>query len=181
MTRNFTTAVFAGGCFWCTEAVFTRLKGVSSVEPGYAGGSVVDPSYEQVSSGKTGHAECIKIEYDSEEISYDDLLTVFFATHDPTQLNRQGNDIGTQYRSVIFYTNHDQQREALSMIKKLSEEQVYANDIATTVEPFTKFYPAEDYHLNYYERNQNQPYCQVVINPKLQKLKERFASLLQNN
>lgn len=181
MTRNLTTAVFAGGCFWCTEAVFNRLKGVSSAEPGYAGGSVIDPSYEQVSSGKTGHAECIKIEYDPEVIGYDDLLTVFFATHDPTQLNRQGNDVGTQYRSVIFYTNHDQQREALSMIKKLSEEQVYGNDIVTTVEPFTKFYPAEDYHLNYYERNQNQPYCQVVINPKLHKLKERFASLLQNN
>jgi len=177
---TFETAVFAGGCFWCTEAVFQRLKGVESVTSGYTGGQVANPTYEQVSGGNTGHAEAIKFVYDPSKISYHDLLEVFFATHDPTQLNKQGADVGTQYRSAIFYTNNDQHAQADGFIKKVDAKKIFSDKVVTTLEPLTEFYEAEDYHKNYYNSNQNQPYCQVVINPKLKKFKEKFASLIQD-
>ena len=179
MESNIQTAVFAGGCFWCTEAVFQKLRGVKSVLPGYAGGEKDNPTYEQVSGGNSGHAEVIKFEYDPAQISFQDLLAVFFATHDPTTLNRQGNDVGTQYRSAIFYTDETQKQAAQEFINNLTSEKVFPEPIVTTLEPLTKFYEAEDYHKNYYERNSGAAYCQVVINPKLKKLKEKFASLLQ--
>lgn len=178
MTQNLKTAVFAGGCFWCTEAVFQKLRGVTSVLPGYTGGVIDNPTYEQVSMGTTGHAEAIKFEYNPEQISYSDLLAVFFATHDPTTLNKQGADVGTQYRSTIFYSNEEEKREAQSYIDQLAKDGVFANPIVTTLEPLTKFYEAEDYHKNYYERNAGEGYCQIVIGPKIAKLKEKFASLL---
>ncbi len=176
---NTQTAVFAGGCFWCTEAVFLKLRGVSSVVPGYTGGQVENPTYEQVSSGNTGHAEAIKFTFDPKQISYRDLLEVFFATHDPTTLNRQGNDVGQQYRSVIFYADEEQKQLAENIVTELNEAKAYPNPIVTTIEPLGEFYEAEDYHKNYFERNQGQPYCQVVIAPKLKKFKEKFASLIQ--
>lgn len=176
---NLQTAVFAGGCFWCTEAVFLKLRGVSSVLPGYTGGHVPNPTYEQVSSGTTGHAEAIKFEFNPEEISYRDLLEVFFATHDPTTLNRQGNDVGPQYRSVIFYADDDQKQQAENIVTELQEAKAFPNPIVTTIEPLGEFYEAEDYHKNYFERNQGQPYCQVIIAPKLKKFKEKFTSLIQ--
>src|SRR3954471_19312457 len=153
-------AVLAGGCFWCTEAVFLDVVGVKSVESGYTGGTVANPTYKQVCGGDTGHAEAIRVTFDPNQLSYDDLLEVFFATHDPTQLNRQGNDVGTQYRSVIFYASDEQKQEAESIIKELEEAHAYSQPIVTTLEPLGKFYEAEDYHKNYYERNQGQPYCQ---------------------
>lgn len=172
-------AVFGGGCFWCTEAVFQKLRGVKSVLPGYAGGEIENPTYEQVSSGTTNYAEVIRFEFDPDKISYRDLLEVFFATHDPTTLNRQGNDVGTQYRSVIFYSDQNQKEQAEKIIQELTTDGAYQNPIVTKLEPLTKFYEAEDYHKNYFERNQDQPYCQVIINPKIKKLKEKFASLLE--
>jgi peptide-methionine (S)-S-oxide reductase len=181
MTRQHEIAVFGGGCFWCTEAVFGELRGVSSVIPGYAGGNVDNPTYEQVCSGLTGHAEVIRIEYDPELINYRDLLTVFFATHDPTTLNRQGNDVGTQYRSVILYAGEQQKQESESFIKELNESQSFAGAIVTTLEPLGRFYPAENYHHNYYARNPYQPYCQYTIPPKLEKLRKRFMDLLKSD
>lgn len=172
-------AVFAGGCFWCTEAVFQKLRGVKSVTSGYTGGSIPNPTYEQVSSGSTGHAEAIKFEYDSSLISFHDLLEVFFATHDPTQLNRQGADIGTQYRSSIFYANDVQKQQAQDFISQVEKDKIFDSPIVTTLEPLSEFYPAEEYHQNYYENNKDQAYCQVVINPKLKKFKEKFTSLIQ--
>ncbi len=180
MDKNLQTAVFAGGCFWCTEAVFQKLRGVKSVLPGYAGGSPETATYEKVSSGATGHAEAIKFEFDPAKISYRDLLEVFFATHDPTTLNRQGNDVGPQYRSAIFYANDEQKQLAESIIKELQDASAYPNPIVTTLEPLQAFYEAEDYHKNYYERNQGAPYCMVVINPKIKKFKEKFASLIED-
>ncbi len=171
-------AVFGGGCFWCTEAIFEKLRGVISVLPGYAGGRMENPTYEQVCSGVTGHAEVIRIEFDKSQISYCDLLTVFFATHDPTTPNRQGNDIGTQYRSIILYTNEDQKREAEAFIKKIDKSDHEGQQIVTEVKPIQAFYEAEEYHLQYYHKNSKQPYCRVVINPKLDKLKEKFNQLL---
>jgi peptide-methionine (S)-S-oxide reductase len=176
---NLEVAVFGGGCFWCTEAIFTRLRGVESVESGYAGGSVVDPTYEQVSMGDTGHAEAIKIEFDPGIIQYEDLLNVFFATHDPTTLNRQGNDVGAQYRSAVFFTSPDQKNAAEEFIKKLEDGGVFADPIVTEVSALKQFYPAESYHRRYYENNQNKPYCQFVINPKIAKLRAKFAPLLK--
>ncbi|MDQ3018330.1 MAG: peptide-methionine (S)-S-oxide reductase MsrA [bacterium] len=176
--QNLQTAVFAGGCFWCTEAVFQKLRGVHSVLPGYAGGGNENPTYEQVSMGSTGHAEVIKFEYDLAQISYRDLLEVFFATHNPTTLNQQGADMGTQYRSAIFYANDEQKTEAGMIIKELTDAHAYEDPIVTTLEPLTKFYEAEDYHKDYYERNKGEPYCLVVINPKIKKFKEKFASLI---
>ncbi len=176
---NKAIAVFAGGCFWCTEAVFLKLRGVSSVLPGYTGGHVPNPTYEQVSSGTTGHAEAIKFEFNPEEISYRDLLEVFFATHDPTTLNQQGNDVGPQYRSVIFYGDEEQKHLAEEIVTELQEAKAFPNPIVTTIEPLGEFYEAEDYHKNYFERNQGQPYCQVIIAPKLKKFKEKFASLIR--
>jgi peptide-methionine (S)-S-oxide reductase len=165
------TAVFGGGCFWCTEAVFGELKGILSVMPGYAGGTVKNPTYEHVSTGKTGHAEVIKIDYDPGKISYNDLLTVFFATHDPTTLNRQGADVGTQYRSAIFYTTESQEKEVEAFIKKLNDS---GSKVVTEVTPLDVFYEAEDYHKKYYLNNGSAPYCQIVINPKIEKLKSHF-------
>jgi peptide-methionine (S)-S-oxide reductase len=173
------TAIFGGGCFWCTEAIFQRLKGVQNVASGYAGGDRKNPSYEDVCTGKTGHAEVIKIEYDPEEISFRDLLAVFFSAHDPTTPNRQGNDVGPQYRSIILYTTPDQKNEAEKYVEKLTDEKTYDKPITTGIKPYDKFYPAEGYHQDYYEKNQNQPYCQLVINPKLAKLKEKHSSLIK--
>lgn len=173
------TAVFGGGCFWCTEAVFQSLKGVLSVLPGYAGGRVPNPSYEQVSSGRTGHAEAIKIEFVPAQIKFEDLLGVFFATHDPTTLNRQGGDVGEQYRSAVFYASPEQKLAAENFIRKLNQEGVFSAPIVTQIQPLDKFYAAEDYHKNYYVKNSGQPYCQAVINPKLAKLRAKFAGLLK--
>ncbi len=169
-------AVFGGGCFWCIEAVFNQLKGAISVMPGYAGGTTKDPTYQDVSNGTTGHAEVVRIEYDPESTSYADLLTVFFATHDPTTVNRQGADVGTQYRSVIFYTTPEQERDAEKMIETLNES---GSRVVTAVEPLDVFYEAEEYHRDYFVKNTSAPYCQVVINPKLDKLKARFHELLK--
>ncbi len=173
------TAVFANGCFWCTEAVFSMLKGIQSVVPGYAGGTLADPTYEKVSNGNTGHAESIKIEYDPSAISYDDLLAVFFNTHDPTTLNRQGNDVGTQYRSAIFYADDEQKIAAEALVKELNDSRAYDKPVVTEVKPLEKFYEAEDYHHEYYAHNKDQAYCQLVIAPKLEKLQKKFAELLK--
>jgi peptide-methionine (S)-S-oxide reductase len=172
-------AVFGGGCFWCTEAVFKMLRGVVAVAPGYAGGSVPDPTYEQVSGGQTGHAEVIRIDYDPEIVSYRDLLTVFFASHDPTTLNRQGNDVGTQYRSIVLFTDEDQRSVAEAMISEINAAATEGAPVVTQVEPLKRFYPAEDYHRDYYANNRWAPYCLAVINPKLKKVKKQFAELLE--
>lgn len=172
-------AIFSGGCFWCTEAVFQRLRGVVSVLPGFCGGNIPNPTYEQVVMGNTGYAEAIKIEFNSDLISFGDLLGVFFATHDPTQLNRQGADVGTQYRSAIFYMSNEQKDRAEKFIEQLESEKIFSNKIVTTLEPTKKFYTAENEHKDYYNQNRNKnPYCQVVIDPKLVKLRERFSHLL---
>lgn len=174
-------AVFGGGCFWCTEAVFSELRGVISVMPGYAGGTVKNPSYEAVCTGSTGHAEVIRIEYDPQQISFHDLLTVFFATHDPTTLNRQGNDVGTQYRSAVFFTTDEQQAEALKFMKAFDAGG--GRPIVTEVTALAPdgFYPAEDYHREYFRKNASAPYCQVIIEPKVQKLQEQFEQLLKTH
>ena len=173
------TAVFANGCFWCTEAVFSSLKGVKLVVSGYTGGKISNPSYEQVSGGATGHAEAIKIEYDPSVISYDDLLAVFFNTHDPTTLNRQGNDVGTQYRSGIFYADEEQKMKAETLVKELNDTKAYDKPVVTEVQPLGEFYSAEAYHQEYYQHHVDQPYCQLVIAPKLEKLEKKFAELLK--
>ncbi len=173
-------AVFGGGCFWCTEAVFKMLNGVNIVLPGYSGGNIANPTYEQVCSGNTGHAEVIYIEFDPLKIKYKTLLTVFFASHDSTTLNRQGNDVGTQYRSIIFYTNENQKNEAQNIINEINNSNKDGDPVVTELKPFDKFYEAEDYHKNYFERNKNAPYCQVIINPKLEKIQKDFAELLNN-
>ena len=174
-------AVFGGGCFWCTEAVFDELRGVQSVVSGYTGGKNKNPTYEQVCMGNTGHAEVIKIEFDAAQISFRDLMTVFFATHDPTTLNRQGNDAGTQYRSAIFYADDQQKEEAAAFMKELGEAKTFKNSIVTTLEPLTEFYAAEDYHQKYYANNSYQPYCQITIPPKLGKLHKQFKELLKSH
>ncbi len=174
------TATLGSGCFWCTEAVFQQLKGVSSVVSGYSGGHIDNPSYEQVSTGRTGHAEVCQIQFDPDQISYEALLEVFFDTHDPTTLNRQGNDIGTQYRSVIFY-HSEKQRETAERVKlELDKSGTWKNPIVTEIVPFKKFYPAEDYHQNYYRNNPNQGYCRVVIAPKLSKFQKVFKLKLKS-
>ncbi len=174
------TAVFGGGCFWCTEAVFKMLKGVVSVLPGYAGGRGI-PTYESVSNGDTGHVEVVQVTYDPVLVTYDTLMTIFFASHDATQVNRQGNDVGSQYRSVIFYTTPDQKAAAEAFIAELDASATSGQPIATTVEPLEKFYEAESYHLDYFNRNQNYSYCSVIIAPKLQKVQEKFAALLKGS
>jgi peptide-methionine (S)-S-oxide reductase len=168
-------ATLAGGCFWCTEAVFKRLRGVISVTPGYAGGIVENPSYEEVSTGETGHAESIQIEFNPKLIPYGKILEVFWHTHDPTTLNQQGNDMGTQYKSAVFYHNERQKKEALKSKEKIEEEGIYKNRIVTEIVPFTNFYKAENYHRDYYERNKDYPYCTFVINPKIQKLMQQYG------
>lgn len=179
METNIEIAVFGGGCFWCTEAIFTELRGVISVMPGYAGGTVKNPTYEAVCTGKTGHAEAIKIEFDPAQISFNDLLTVYFATHDPTTLNRQGNDVGTQYRSIVLYTNEKQKQDAEAFIKKLNDSDPKGKPVVTEIKPLTEFYPAEEYHRNYFKNNFTQPYCQLIIEPKVEKLQKEFAELLK--
>lgn len=174
-------ATFGSGCFWCTEAVFQRLKGVSSVTSGYAGGTMDAPSYEDVSSGTTGHAEVTQIVFDPTVITFRDLLEVFFATHDPTTMNRQGNDVGTQYRSIILYADDVQKKAAEGIIQELKDEKVFSDPIVTSVEKLKNFFPAEQYHQNYYNSNPGQGYCSFVIAPKLKKFKEKFASLLKDN
>ena len=169
------TAVLAGGCFWCTEAVFLDVVGVKSVESGYTGGTVANPTYKQVCGGDTGHAEAIRITFDPEQLSYDDLLDIFFATHDPTQLNRQGNDVGTQYRSAIFPQNEEQQGKAREAIERANADN--GGRVVTTIEPMGEWYPAEDYHQDYWSgEGQRNPYCVAVIPPKLQKLRKSFQN-----
>ncbi len=169
-------ALFGGGCFWCTEAVFLQLKGVSAVTSGYAGGHVQQPTYEQICNGDTQHAEVIMIDYDEAQISFTQLLDVFFATHDPTTLNRQGNDVGTQYRSVIYYLNEEQRGQAQQRIDALKADGL---DIVTELSPAPVFYPAEDYHQNFFARNPSQGYCNFAIPPKLMKLRSKFQDLLK--
>jgi peptide-methionine (S)-S-oxide reductase len=173
-------AVFGGGCFWCTEAIFQNLKGVGSVLPGYSGGNIVNPTYEQVSAGNSGHMEAIEIKFDPAQISFETLLNVFFATHDPTQKNQQGHDIGPQYQSTVFYMDSVQKQIVEEFIKNLDSDNTYGSPVQTEVKAFDKFYPAESYHRNYYNENQNALYCQIVINPKLQKLRSKFANLLKS-
>lgn len=180
MGNNKAVAVFGGGCFWCTEAVFTMMRGVSKVEPGYAGGTTPNPTYEQVSRGDTGHVEVVRIEYDPTEVRYEDLLTVFFGSHDPTTPNRQGADVGTQYRSVVFYATLGQKSAAEKYIKEANESNAMGIPIVTTVEPLNAFYEAEDYHHDYYATHRNAGYCIAVINPKLEKVQKKYAALLQD-
>lgn len=179
MQNDLQIAVFGGGCFWCTEAIFQNLKGVMSVTSGYSGGHVKHPNYKQVSNGNTGHAEAVKIEYDPRNISYRTLLEVFFATHDPTAKNRQGYDIGEQYRSVIFYTSDEQKQTAQTTIQELTNSKADQQPIVTELVPLKEFYEAEDYHKNYYLNHPGQPYCRLVIDPKLAKLKEKYAKILK--
>lgn len=167
-------ATFGGGCFWCTEAIFKNVRGVSSIQPGYMGGKNENPTYEEVCTGKTDHVEVIEIEYDSEVTRFEELLKVFFETHDPTTLNRQGNDIGTQYRSVVFYHDVKQQNIAEEMISYLQENGAFPNPIVTSVEPAQKFWLAEDYHFNYFERNPQNQYCALVVAPKVKKFLESY-------
>ncbi|HMV09811.1 MAG TPA: peptide-methionine (S)-S-oxide reductase MsrA [Cyclobacteriaceae bacterium] len=173
------TATFGNGCFWCTEAIFQRLNGVEKVVSGYSGGKVKNPTYKEVCSGLTGHAEVIQITYDPKKISFDELLEVFWKTHDPTTLNRQGADEGTQYRSAVFYHNDDQKRLAEEYKKKLDASGAFDNPIVTEITPFTAFYPAEDYHQNYFNLNGTQPYCSFVIQPKVEKFEKVFKSKLK--
>ncbi len=178
MDARLKTAVFANGCFWCTEAVFTSLKGVVSVEPGYTGGQVDHPTYEQVSTGETGHAEAVRLTYDPTVISYGDLLAVFFNTHDPTTLNRQGNDVGTQYRSAIFYGDAREKAAAEALVAELNASKAYPRPVVTKVVPLGTFWEAESYHRDYYAHHPSQPYCTLVIKPKLEKLRTQFARLV---
>ena len=176
---EYSLATFGGGCFWCTEAIFSRLKGIKNVVPGYSGGHVENPTYEQVCAGNTGHAECIQTAFNPGEISYDELLEVFWKTHNPTTRNRQGNDIGPQYRSVVFYHTPDQKRLAESYRNKLGKDRIWNSPIVTSIEPFTKFWPAEPYHQNYYENNPSNNYCGLVIRPKIEKFNQIFRNRLK--
>jgi len=178
-TETREVATLGGGCFWCTEAVFNIVKGVEKVESGYCGGSMPNPTYEQVSTGTTGHAEAVQLTFDPSVISFREILEIFFATHDPTTMNRQGPDVGTQYRSVIFYHDAEQKATAEKVIEELDKAEIWESPIVTQVEPFIAFYRAEDYHREYYKRHPNQPYCQQVITPKLAKLQQRFLGKLK--
>jgi peptide-methionine (S)-S-oxide reductase len=175
------TATLAGGCFWCTEAVFSELKGVNRVIPGYTGGTVVGPTYEQVCSGRTGHAEAVEITFDPGTISFHDILGIFFTTHDPTTLNRQGNDVGTQYRSAVFYHDEGQRATAQAVVRELEAAGVWRRKIVTEIVPFSAFYPAEEYHRNYFRRNPEKSYCQVVIAPKVAKFRKQYVDRLRSS
>lgn len=175
MNSNQQLATFAGGCFWCTEAIFKRLKGVTSVTPGYAGGERPNPNYEQIHSGATGHAEAIQVTFDPTVISYNKLLNVFFATHDPTTKDRQGYDEGSEYRSIIFYHSEEQKKIALQTKERLEKNKTYKDPIVTEIVPYTAFYEAEQEHKDYYDKNTNAPYCRVIIDPKIQKLMKHFT------
>ena len=177
--KDIEVATLANGCFWCTEAIFSRVKGIKSVIPGYSGGKTNNPSYEQVCTGITGHAEAIQIEYDPKIISFEKILDIFWHTHDPTTLNRQGNDVGTQYRSAIFYHDENQKNVAEKSKEELEKEGVFKNPIVTEIIPFSNFYPAEDYHKEYYENNRNAPYCSFVIDPKIQKLLQKYSDKIK--
>ena len=177
--KDLEIATLANGCFWCTEAIFSRVKGIKSVKPGYSGGSTINPSYEQVCTGITGHAEAIQIEYDPKIISFEKILDIFWHTHDPTTLNRQGNDVGTQYRSAIFYHGENQKNIAEKSKKELEKESVFKNPIVTEIIRFSNFYPAENYHKEYYENNRNAPYCSFVIDPKIQKLLQKYSDKIK--
>ncbi len=179
MSTNLQTATLAGGCFWCLEAVYDEIKGVHSVESGYAGGHVETPSSRAVGTGNTGHAETVQIHFDPNVVSYRDLLNVFFTIHDPTTLNRQGADIGTQYRSAIFYHDEEQKKIAEEVIQDLNAKKIWDQPIVTEVTKFDKFYPAEDYHQEYFTHNPYQPYCQVVIAPKVAKFRKHFLEMLK--
>ena len=180
MSKDLEKATLGGGCFWCTEAVYLELKGVVDVKPGYSGGHVKNPSYNEVCTGTTGHAEVVQVTFDPELVSFSQILEVFFMTHDPTTLNRQGNDVGPQYRSVIFYHNEAQKETAENVIERFEKDEVYDKPIVTQVEPFDKFYVAEDYHKNYYNRNKGQAYCQYIITPKLEKFRKIFKDQLKD-
>jgi peptide-methionine (S)-S-oxide reductase len=179
MNTNLQTATLAGGCFWCLEAVYDEIKGVHSVESGYAGGHMDNPTYRAVCNGDTGHAEVIQVHFDPNVVSYRDLLNVFFAIHDPTTLNRQGADVGTQYRSAIFYHDDEQKRIAEELIKELNTQEIWDRPIVTQVEKLDKFYMAEDYHQEYFARNPYQPYCMAVVAPKVSKFRKHFLELLK--
>jgi len=170
--------VFGGGCFWCTEAVFKQLKGVINVTPGYAGGEVSNPSYEQVCSGNTGHAEVIKVDFDILKISLETLLEVFFSVHDPTTLNRQGHDVGTQYRSIVLFNSKEQEMSVNTKIDQIKKDNIFSKPIVTEVVPLVNFFEAEGYHHDYFKKNPNQTYCQLVINPKLKTFKDKWKLLL---
>lgn len=172
-------ATLGAGCFWCVEAIYKRLNGVVNVKSGYAGGHVISPTYEEVCEGETGHAEVCKIEYDSSVISFDELLSVFFEIHDPTSLNRQGNDVGTQYRSVIFYQNESQKNRAEGVISILESESRYKNKIVTEISKYTNFFEAENYHKSYYDFHKEEPYCRLIILPKLESFKTKFSAILK--
>jgi len=178
-THDIETIIFGSGCFWCTEAIFQNLEGVIKVTSGYAGGSIKNPAYREVCSGRTGHAEVVKVDYDPAEISFSELLEVFWKTHDPTTLNRQGADVGSQYRSAIFYFNEAQKQLAEKYKQELDEAGIYDNAIVTEITAFSNFYPAEEYHQNYYNNNPGQGYCQVVINPKIDKFRKVFSEKLK--
>lgn len=179
--NNKEIAVLGGGCFWCTEAVFKMLKGISKIEPGYSGGSTENPTYMQVCGGMTGHVEVVQVAFNPTLLNFKDLLTVFFGTHDPTSKNKQGNDVGTAYRSVIFYTSLKQKEEAEAFIAEINASNPLGKPIVTDVEPLQKFYPAEGYHHDYYAKNTTNRYCEIIINPKLDKVQEKFAHLLKIN
>lgn len=178
---NIETIILGGGCYWCVEAVYENLQGVEKVVSGFAGGKVENPSYEEVCTGRTGAAEVVQITYDKTKTNLDEIFKVFFTVHDPTTLNRQGADVGTQYRSVIFYKNEEQKKAAESIIAELNNAKVYSGKIVTTLEPFKAFYKAEDYHQNYYQNNKNQPYCEMVIQPKIEKFEKIFKDRLKKN
>ncbi|MBN1597434.1 MAG: peptide-methionine (S)-S-oxide reductase MsrA [Bacteroidales bacterium] len=175
------TATFGAGCFWCVEAIFERVNGVKDVQSGYSGGHVKNPTYKEVCTGTTGHAEVCRITYDPEIISYPDLLEIFWQTHDPTTPNRQGNDVGTQYRSVIFYHNNAQKNAAVEMKKRLNKAGIWKNPVVTQIVPLEIFYPAEDYHEDYYSNNPDQPYCSFIISPKVKKFEKAFGEYLKPN
>ena len=180
-TNKFNLATLGGGCFWCMEAVFDQVIGVERVNSGYSGGSTANPTYGQVSSGVTGHAEVVQLVYDPNVISFRDILKIFFVTHDPTTLNRQGADVGSQYRSIIFYHNEKQKTIAEHVIAEFNSEKIFGSPIVTKLEPFRAFYGAEDYHNKYFYRHPEQPYCQVVISPKVAKLRKKFRDKLKNS
>lgn len=169
-------ATLAGGCFWCTEAVFQEVKGINKVVSGYSGGQIENPDYRAVSSGSTKHAECVQLTFDANIISYEKILEIFYSTHDPTTLNKQGNDVGTQYRSAIFYQNDEQKKIAENVTNDYANK-IWSDPIVTQIVPLIKFYPAEDYHQNFFKNNPSQAYCQVIINPKLSKFRQKFADL----
>ena len=181
MTKNESVATFGSGCFWCTEAIYLQIEGVTSVRSGYMGGHIKNPSYKEVCQGTTGHAECVQLTYDPTRITYRDLLEIFWMTHDPTTLNRQGADVGSQYRSVVFYHSEEQREQAIQYKDQLNSQHLFPNPIVTEIAPADTFYTAEDYHHNYFNQNQDAPYCSFVIQPKLNKFRKSFSGKLRKS